>query len=812
MFQNIQEEANNYTKEETRVRKNILTNVISKKYVILYLLTFMVSTIGMGQPVSPFSFAMIVAVIANEIPIVAMLVIGLIGNIIGCGVQSIIPYVLTMLVFFLSFFAIELKYNDESRNEKVKLGARIFSASLIVGLVKMLMSGFLFYDLLVTIATSILILVLYKIFSNSISVIVNFNENRAFTLEEVIGTSLLLVIAACSIGNFSIFGFSIRNIIAIFVVLVLGWKNGMLVGATTGVTVGVTLGIVAECEPVIIAAYAISGLIAGILNKFGKIGVIVGFIIGNVMLTFLANGGIENLIIFQEILIAGIGLLVIPKNVKLDIENIIGDNKFLPTASNRGLNRSRETVEKLKNVSKAVNDMAESYNLMRKSSPKEEISREKNKQIFISELLNYTDNMENNILYDNISNVDGKIVDEIFQKLLEKQFIKENDLLQILAKNDIYVVGFEDEEKSVNRDVEKMTQAINSSYRISKMNFIWNAKLQEEKSNIKTQLKGVSEAISDLADDIKTDIKNDDLYSDEKDKITLLLKQKEILIQEISIRKKDDERFYIELYVEENENESTDDLIKSIIEKTIGEKIKLTENNTIEKEKCEKYIFVSDDRYSIQIGQASCAKENGLISGDSMIQTKLKDGKYLLAISDGMGSGEEAKRSSQIVIKMLQKLLNSGFKKDTSIKLINSSLLNVGDDVFATLDVAIIDLYNGTVEFIKSGCSPTYIKNKKKVQLIKSVSLPTGAIKNAKQEVFDKDIENDDIIVMCSDGIIDSNIEYKNKELWIKYLLEDIENNDSQKIADIILNESIDNNFGKIKDDMSVIVCKILKK
>ena len=51
----------------------------------------------------------------------------------------------------------------------------------------------------------------------------------------------------------------------------------------------------------------------------------------------------------------------------------------------------------------------------------------------------------------------------------------------------------------------------------------------------------------------------------------------------------------------------------------------------------------------------------------------IKDGKYLIAISDGMGSGPEARKSSQIVIKMLQRLLNSGFEKDTSIDLINSS-------------------------------------------------------------------------------------------------------------------------------------------
>ena len=65
---------------------------------------------------------------------------------------------------------------------------------------------------------------------------------------------------------------------------------------------------------------------------------------------------------------------------------------------------------------------------------------------------------------------------------------------------------------------------------------------------------------------------------------------------------------------------------------------------------------------------------------------------------------------------------------------------------------------------------------------------------------------------MCSDGILDSNVEYKNKELWIKYLLEDIEITNPQKIADIILNESIDNTFGKVKDDMTVVVFKFIKK
>ena len=38
------------------------------------------------------------------------------------------------------------------------------------------------------------------------------------------------------------------------------------------------------------------------------------------------------------------------------------------------------------------------------------------------------------------------------------------------------------------------------------------------------------------------------------------------------------------------------------------------------------------------------------------------------------------------------------------------------------------------------------------------------------------------------------------------------ETEDAQKIADLILNEAIDNNFGVAKDDMSVIVCRFLHK
>lgn len=65
------------------------------------------------------------------------------------------------------------------------------------------------------------------------------------------------------------------------------------------------------------------------------------------------------------------------------------------------------------------------------------------------------------------------------------------------------------------------------------------------------------------------------------------------------------------------------------------------------------------------------------------------------------------------------------------------------------------------------------------------------------------------MVIMCSDGILESNAEYENKEIWIKNLLEEIETDNVQKIANILLAQSIDNGVGKIEDDMTVIVAKV---
>lgn len=793
--------------------KEILKNLVNVKNVMIYIIAFMISTIGMGQEVSPFSIAIVAASLAGGIPAIMVVIAGLIGNIIGVGTIGALNYILIILMLLILICIKPPKENDQYKNEQIQISGHIFVSILLVMVAKLILTRFTIGDMLLHITLAIFSVVFYKIFVNSLVVIQEITEKRAFSIEEVIGASLLISVAVSAFGDSSILGLSIRETLSILIVLILGWRNGILVGTTAGVTIGVTLGIIAQNEPEVIAVYAISGLLSGVLNRFGKIGVIAGFLIGNGILLYASNGTATDLVVFKEALVASLGLLIIPKWGGINVEELIKSDNMLPEYNKRGLGQSKKTINQLNMVSETIKDMANAY----QEKPETDMYF-KNRQAFITELLNNLDGLEENMLYEDMVKPENEIVNELFDILLDKQEIDREDLLKTFAKYNNYIVQYDDEKisKRMSEDIEQIVKAVNYAYKVSKSNFIWKEKVKSNKKNVQAQLDGVSKAISSIAVKIEEEINQDGNFIDEKKKIIAALEIKDILVDGIDINKKDN-RYFIEVYLREDSKttENTDvDKIQKVLEKCLNEKLMRNEAKTKKFNKQGKRVFsyLSADKFRVQIGQATRIKNDSPVSGDSLIQIRLNDGKYLVALSDGMGTGPEARKSSQIAVKMLERLLMSGFDKDTSIDLINTTIMNTDEEIFATLDIAIIDLYNGKVEFIKNGACPTYVKNKRKVQIVKSLSLPTGILKDISLTTYDKDIEEQDILVMCSDGILDSNVEYKNKELWVKYVLEDIETTNCQKIADLILNEAVDNSYGIAKDDMSIIVCKFGKK
>lgn len=103
--------------------------------------------------------------------------------------------------------------------------------------------------------------------------------------------------------------------------------------------------------------------------------------------------------------------------------------------------------------------------------------------------------------------------------------------------------------------------------------------------------------------------------------------------------------------------------------------------------------------------------------------------------------GPKAECNSKLAIKMLERMLSSGFDKCTALELINSNLmLRNNDEAFSTIDMSIVDLYKGEGEFVKLSAAPTFIKSGNEVKIIKNLSLPVGILKEVDIDLSTKSL------------------------------------------------------------------------
>ena len=241
MFQNIQKDIQEQINEQSantvkKPIKEILKGLFGLQNIALFVVSFMVSMVGIQSDnivlsISPFAISFLAAMISNYKSIGIVYVLTLIGTFISFGTNSLLTYFLTTLVFFV-LILIKRPKEIEDVNEQRRLGGHLFLSVFLVQAVPMFFSSFYVYDLLISVMLAILSYVFYKIFTNCIFMVEQFGTKRAFSIEEVIATSVLMAFCTCALKDVNIFGYSLRNILSILLILILGWKNGMLVGAT----------------------------------------------------------------------------------------------------------------------------------------------------------------------------------------------------------------------------------------------------------------------------------------------------------------------------------------------------------------------------------------------------------------------------------------------------------------------------------------------------------------------------------------------------------------------------------------------------
>lgn len=594
----------------------------------------------------------------------------------------------------------------------------------------------------------------------------------------------------------TVFGLHLSNIVIVFLVMLLGWKNGMLVGSVTGLSMGLILSMIELQNGLQIAVFAVSGILAGILNKFGKIGVIVGFMLGNSLLIYLSSGDTLKIVYFREIFIAALGLLLVPNHVKIEIEDLVGKNKLLSDLGENRLSQNEEMINKLNMISDTISEMV--------LDSQEEIGEliEDFKDILFGNL----EEIEMNMFCEDILNEDTKMVDDIYGALQVNDIVLESDLIEIFKNHNNYIIV---QDEMIKNDLQEIIKMINRSY---KMLQIEVTKKQEKNKNAKSVKKSFENVSKAIKKSIATNEKSAKTKFSKKEKeLLILLKNKFQYVVSVEIKQAQNKKYIVDIAFANDKSKDKQAIasIATMLSKALNAEIEFAKEDS----KKANYVqtYMSEDKFVLKVGSSKVTKEESTVSGDCNLQMRLQDGKYLLAISDGMGSGREARKSSKIAIQMLEEMLTNGFDNDEVINFINDKVnFNTASDMYSTLDFAILDLYTGDVKFAKSGACNTYIKNKKSIRIVKSQTAPVGTLEQTELEVQTMEVADGDIIIMCSDGLLE--MQDHNKENWIEDYIKNISTTNVQKVADLIVAEAIDNNFGVARDDITVIIAKVVKK
>ncbi|WP_206459937.1 SpoIIE family protein phosphatase [Anaerovorax sp. IOR16] len=214
-------------------------------------------------------------------------------------------------------------------------------------------------------------------------------------------------------------------------------------------------------------------------------------------------------------------------------------------------------------------------------------------------------------------------------------------------------------------------------------------------------------------------------------------------------------------------------------------------------------------RYSVQRGVSTYAKAEG-ISGDSYLCTEFRPGEYMMVLSDGMGKGKKAAEESALTVNTLHYLMKAGFDAELALKIINSILLvKSTEEIFSTVDLALLNLYTGRMKLFKIGGAATFIKRGNEVDMIKVSALPIGIIDQIPIESLEVTLRKGDQIILVSDGITEAD-RGELGLLWLKEAIAGIKSTDPQTAADLIINKAVERCGIRERDDMTVIVTTIL--
>ncbi len=241
-----------------------------------------------------------------------------------------------------------------------------------------------------------------------------------------------------------------------------------------------------------------------------------------------------------------------------------------------------------------------------------------------------------------------------------------------------------------------------------------------------------------------------------------------------------------------------------IITETTGEKFVLRDKTVYDGERS-LLVYSAPPRLDAAFGVAYAVKEGGRVSGDTHSVIKINDHSFLMALSDGMGSGEYARKVSATAISLIEAFYRAEMPENTVLDTINKLLSFSREERFACIDIAAIDLNSGQANFVKIGSPVGLIVREGEIRVLESQSLPLGILDNLKPSACTEQLGAGDIVTFMSDGVTSA----FNSTPELCDFLQGLKPLNPQNLADKILAGALKRTNGKVYDDMTVLCTRI---
>lgn len=224
------------------------------------------------------------------------------------------------------------------------------------------------------------------------------------------------------------------------------------------------------------------------------------------------------------------------------------------------------------------------------------------------------------------------------------------------------------------------------------------------------------------------------------------------------------------------------------------------------------FHYVPDTKFQIFCGSSRITKAGELICGDNYAFLQKDTGKVVMSLADGMGSGARACQESETVIELLEQFLDAGFPQETAVRMINSCMLLQNQrQMFSTIDLCMVDLYNAGCDMIKSGAASTFILRGNEIEVIDSCAFPAGVIQQSDYESMHRQLRSGDSVIMMTDGVLEALPEGEREQQMAELVARSASRN-AKEYARRLMEKVYLMQKLQARDDMTILVGTIWEK